>query len=202
MLPTRSGNGSKQAFVDFVRQDLKYELEKSLSRSRLPNQYLLLLLTPVLSLSAEFFLAAWKGGAPSDALLSFAVGILLGFNVCFLWASNLLMIYLCDVLAPRRFGHLDHLQTLFIMVLIVMTLYVGTSQSAWAYQHSLARALMFLGVSVLFAACMSWLEGRSDASLLRYCRRARSHAEVEFGPEQQYQVPASVSHTSFGLPVQ
>ncbi|CAE7433001.1 unnamed protein product [Symbiodinium sp. CCMP2592] len=176
--------GSKQAFVDFVRQDLKYELEKSLSRTRLPNQYLLLLLTPVLSLSAEFFLAAWKGGAPSDALLSFAVGILLGFDVFFIWASNLLMIYLCDVLAPRRSGHLDHLQTLFIMVLIVTTLYVGSVVSARAYQHSLAGALIFLGVSVLLAACMSWLEGRSVASLLRYCRRACSHAEVEFGPEQ------------------
>lgn len=176
--------GSKQTFVDFVRQDLKYELEKSLSRTRLPNQYLLLLLTPVLSLSAEFFLAAWKGGAPSDALLSFAVGILLGFDIFFIWASNLLMVYLCDVLAPRRFGRLDHLQTVFIMVLIVATLYVGSVESARAYQHSLAGAFIFLGVSVLSAACMSWLEGRSVASLLRYCRRARRHAEVEFGPEQ------------------
>ncbi|CAE7261576.1 unnamed protein product [Symbiodinium natans] len=166
--------GSTDAFVDFVRGDLRLDLEKVLSAVRLPNQYQILLLTPALSLSAELLLANWKGGAPAEVLLSFVVGSTLGMNIFYTLACNLLMLYLCDVLAPRRFGCMDHLQTLFIIVLVVGLWGAGSVLCARMFQESLARAFIFLIGSIAFAAFMWWLEGRSAMAVLsRFHRRWR-----------------------------
>ncbi|CAE6966328.1 GIP [Symbiodinium natans] len=153
--------GSKGAFTQFVRNDLRLELEKTALATRIPRRYLMLMLTPILSLSSEFFVANWKGGAPFECLFSFAVGIFVAFDIFYLMACYLLMAYLCDVLAPRRFGCLDHLQTLFVIVLVVGLMSYGVQWSAQAYQASLAGAFVFLAISVVFAVLMWWLEGRS-----------------------------------------
>ncbi|CAE6966319.1 GIP [Symbiodinium natans] len=153
--------GSKRAFTHFVRHDLRRELEQRFFATRLPRRYLLLLLTPLFSVETEFFLANWRGGAPFDCLLSFAVGVLIAYDIFFILACSLLMVTLCDVLAPRRFGCLDHLQTLLVILVVVGLLGFGLQVSSQAYQDSVAGAFIFLAISVVFAALMWWLEGKS-----------------------------------------
>ncbi|CAE7304519.1 unnamed protein product, partial [Symbiodinium sp. CCMP2456] len=184
--------GSKRAFTEFVRQDLRKDVEKILAAKRLPRRYLLLLLLPILSCSMEFFLANWKGGAPRDVLLSFAIGILFGYDIFYVTACSLLMVYLCDILAPKRCGCLDHLQTLFAIFLVVGLLSLGNQLSAQAYQGSLSGAVVFLVVSIGFAWLMWWME-RDSIDVL-------APKDDPPSPPARAEVAGSKAH-AFGPPV-
>ncbi|CAE7474323.1 unnamed protein product [Symbiodinium sp. CCMP2456] len=106
--------GSKDAFTEFVRQDLRQHLEPCLA-TRFPMRYLLLLSAAQWSVSLEFVLALCKGGASPNSILSFVIAMLLGVDVfvlaCVVISSN----YLSDRFAARRFGCFDHVQTLLIL---------------------------------------------------------------------------------------
>ncbi|CAE6935694.1 GIP [Symbiodinium microadriaticum] len=163
--------GHKDIFASYVRRDLKQEFAKTLSATRLPNRYLLLMLTPILSMSFEFFLANWKGGAPVEVLISYFVGMFLAFDVFCTISAILLMIYLCDLLAPKRFGPFDHMQTLAIIIVVTGLQSLAHEVAAMSYQSSLEGAFGILALAVILAAFMWWLEGTSIANLVGKLRR-------------------------------
>jgi len=165
--------GSRSAFTEFLKGDVKLKVVKAMSETKLPKEYLLLLLTPILSLSMEFFLAQWKGGAPAGVLLSYVVGILIGLDVFWIGGCLLLMVYLCDRFAPRRCGYLDHLQTLLIAALITMLIVLGnqiatmcstSTPSPMAAFLFAASALVFLAGALLLDSSLRSCASRAQAA--------------------------------------
>ncbi|CAE7274379.1 pmpB, partial [Symbiodinium natans] len=150
--------GSKEAFTEHVRRDLRHELEPSLAISRFPLPYLLLWFATLLSTSFEFFLALWKGGAPVACLVSFAAGILVGIDIFVAASCVVLMTRLCDRLAFRRFGPFDHLQSLLICAIIVTLFSVSNSLAIMAYSHSLENSLLFVTVAFVVSVFVWWLD--------------------------------------------
>ena len=112
----RDGSGSRveEAFTKFVREDLRQDLEPCLAK-RFPFRYLILLQAALVSVSMEFFVAMWKGGAPFESLLSFALAVLLGVDVFVGTCLAIILNYLTDRFAARRFGRFDHVQTFLIL---------------------------------------------------------------------------------------
>ncbi|CAE7224529.1 unnamed protein product, partial [Symbiodinium sp. CCMP2456] len=134
--------GSKEAFTEFVRQDLRQDLEPSLAK-RFPFKYLLLLMAALVSTSMEFFVAMWKGGAPFESLLSFALAILLGVDVFVATCLSVTMNYLTDRFAARRFGRFDHVQTFLIISFIAAFFYYSNNLAVAAYASSLEHCILF-----------------------------------------------------------
>lgn len=149
--------GSKDAFTEFVRQDLRQHLEPCLA-TRFPMRYLLLLSAAQMSVSLEFVLALWKGGASPNSILSFAIAMLLGVDVfvlaCIVFSIN----YLSDRFAARRFGRFDHAQTLLITMLSGAVFLGGSSLAQAAYGSSLEHCILFAVVSGVVAICFYWLD--------------------------------------------
>ena len=110
--------GSKESFQDFVKGEFREDLAKALS-TRLPVGYLLLLVTPHVSMSCEYMLAMLKTNISWNSLMIYICAITIGFNIFWALAAILLMVDLCDRYAPRRFGCFDHVQTFLILLLVV-----------------------------------------------------------------------------------
>lgn len=110
--------GSKESFQDFVKGEFREDLAKALS-TQLPFGYLLLLLTPYVSMSCEYMLAMLKTNISWNSLMIYICAITIGFNIFWTLAALLLMVDLCDRCAPRRFGCFDHVQTFLILLLVV-----------------------------------------------------------------------------------
>ena len=109
-----SGIPWQEAFTEFVRQDLRKDLEPRLA-ARFPIRYHLLICAAILCASLEFFLALWKAGAPTESILCFAMAIVLGVNGFVVVFISIAANYLSDRFAARRFGCCDHVQTLLIL---------------------------------------------------------------------------------------
>ena len=69
-------------------------------------------------------------------------------------SAILLMIYLCDVLAPKRFGRFDHMQTLAIIIFVTGLQSLSHEVAAMSYQSSLEGAFGVLALAVILAAFM------------------------------------------------
>ncbi|OLP94819.1 hypothetical protein AK812_SmicGene23129 [Symbiodinium microadriaticum] len=168
-----------EAFTEFVRQDLRQDLEPGMAK-RFPFKYLLLLMAALVSVSMEFFVAMWKGGAPFESLLAFALAILLGVDVFVGICLSVILNYLSDRFAARRFGRLDHVQTFLILgcssgelqlqavsltlspalniqsfnspriiSLVAAMFYYSNNLAVAAYASSLEHCILFAALSVL-----------------------------------------------------
>mmetsp|Transcript_41305 Transcript_41305/g.96351 ORF Transcript_41305/g.96351 Transcript_41305/m.96351 type:complete len:644 (-) Transcript_41305:66-1997(-) len=156
--------GSKANFTTYVRCGLKDELATSLFAARIPHEYLLLILTPFLSLCLEILLAMWKSGVPPEQLVAFSLAALLGLDIFWIGSSMVLLVCLCHYFAVRRFGCCDHLQT-FAIVLAVAGLIGGGTQLCVYASQSLPGALLYLGATLLMAVSVWWLEGTAFSCL-------------------------------------
>ena len=102
----RKWYGSKTAFTNFVRSELKEEVVRAMSSRRMfALQYVLLVSLPILSVSLEFFLALLVGGAPSESLISFFISQLVGLSLFWFASTLLVLCFLCDHFAARRWNH-------------------------------------------------------------------------------------------------
>ena len=70
--------GSNEGFTSYVKGPLREELLRPIARSVGPERYALLIESPILSMLLEFSIALWKGGAPPDVILLYAVSLVLG----------------------------------------------------------------------------------------------------------------------------
>ncbi|CAE7194795.1 unnamed protein product [Symbiodinium microadriaticum] len=149
--------GSKEDFTQFVRQELRRDLEPCLA-TRFPMRYLLLLCAAFSSTSLEYVLALWKGGAPTECILSFAVAVLLGVNVFVLAGICIAMNYLSDRFAAQRFGRLDQVQALLIVMPLAAAFGAANFLGHMAYVSTLTHCLLFAGACGVMAGCLYWLE--------------------------------------------
>ncbi|CAE7817744.1 unnamed protein product [Symbiodinium sp. CCMP2592] len=149
--------GSQDAFTEFVRQDLRQHLEPCLA-TRFPMRYLLLLCAAQMSVSLEFVLALWKGGAEPNSILSYVIAMLLGVDVFVLAGVVISINYLSDRFAARRFGCFDHVQ---ITMLSGVIFYAGSSLAEEAYGNSMEHCILFAAVSGVVAFCLYWLDKKA-----------------------------------------
>eukprot|EP00439_Symbiodinium_sp_Y106_P010250 s4694_g1.t1 len=129
--------GTKEAFTEFVRQDLRKDLEPRLA-ARFPIRYHLLICAAILCASLEFFLALWKAGAPTESILCFAMAIVLGVNGFVVVFISIAANYLSDRFAARRFGCCDHVQTLLIL----------GSPPPWLQRFGVSPSASFTGIEI------------------------------------------------------
>lgn len=120
---------SLDQFNAFVRGPLRQELIPPILSASIPLHQTLLLVMPGTTMHLETLAGLWKGNAPTDALLSWAVGMILGANVLLPSFGVWLAIYLCNFFAApcsRRWA--DPLQSLAVSV--CMLLFVVLSSAA------------------------------------------------------------------------
>eukprot|EP00434_Breviolum_minutum_P028758 symbB.v1.2.025439.t1/scaffold2464.1/size78649/6 len=120
---------SLDKFNAFVRGPLRQELIPPILSASIPLHQTLLLVMPGTTMHLETLAGLWKGNAPTDALLSWAVGMILGANVLLPSFSVWLAIYLCNFFAaPCSRRWVDPLQSLAVSV--CMLLFVVLSSAA------------------------------------------------------------------------
>jgi len=68
--------GSKEAFASYVKGPLREELLLPIAYSVGPQRYALLIESPIASMLVYVVIALWKGRAPFDVILLYAVSIL------------------------------------------------------------------------------------------------------------------------------
>ena len=166
--------GSKQAFTNYVRGCLKEELVCNLFAAKLPREYQLLILTGPQCLGLEILLASWKGGASRETLLTYCIAVLVGLFVLWMGAAVMLMMYLCDLFAQRRFGALDHLQTLAIVCLITGFVSAGTQLAIFALESQWIGSLLYLAAAIVICVSVKWLEGKRAPQLPSKPAQSRS----------------------------
>ena len=96
--------GSNEAFTNYVKGPLRDELLVPIANSVGPQKYAQIILSPLLTLLMEYSLALWKGGAPSDVLLLYAVCLLVVGVCVFNRTCIALAVLLCDHLAEPVYG--------------------------------------------------------------------------------------------------
>ncbi|CAJ1390081.1 unnamed protein product [Effrenium voratum] len=129
---------SEQQFTEYVRGKLHDELSAHCC-TKVPINYLLWLILPVMSLTLEQLLAYWKGGAPVECLVAFALRSL---ALYLLWSVMILRfgLYLSDRLArPLVQGKgWNALQSCLVGSLWLFMYFAGVLSEEWA--HSLGVA--------------------------------------------------------------
>ena len=95
--------GSNEAFTNYVKGPLRDELLVPIAHSVGPQKYALLIVSPVLSMLADLTVALWKGGAPVDVILMFAVSIVVLGTLLFSRSCVDLVVLLSDFLAEPLF---------------------------------------------------------------------------------------------------
>lgn len=112
---------SLDKFNAFVRGPLRQELMPPILSASIPLNQILLLVLPGTTVSLETLAGLWKGNAPTDALLSWAVGMILGANVLLLSFGVWLAIYLCNFFAaPCSKRWVDPFKSLALSVCILL----------------------------------------------------------------------------------
>ena len=82
--------GSKEAFTSYVKGPLREELLRPMADSVWPQSYGLLVSSPVASMLTDISIALWKGGAPPDVILFYALSmVVLGILVFHRTAAGL-----------------------------------------------------------------------------------------------------------------
>ncbi|CAL1132540.1 unnamed protein product, partial [Cladocopium goreaui] len=131
--------GSVANFTDFVQDDLREELVTPILSSSMPLAYYLVLVTPSLSVYLEIFLALWKGGAPSDVMISHVLAFLLGYCLCWCPAYLALFIFLCDRLSVDR----DRLQSFAIGMIVLILSDAGNIAARYCFEQGLYHSLIW-----------------------------------------------------------
>ena len=91
--------GSNEAFTNYVKGPLRDELLVPIANSVGPQKYAQIILSPILTLLTEYTLALWKGGAPSDVILLYAMCLVVVGVCVFNRTCIALAVLLCDHLA-------------------------------------------------------------------------------------------------------
>lgn len=91
--------GSNEAFTRYVRGPLRQELLDPITRSPGLRKYGLLIISPGLALCGDAVVALWKGGAPLDVLLLYAVAPMIVGQLFVMPSALSLLELLCDKLA-------------------------------------------------------------------------------------------------------
>lgn len=153
--------GSVANFTDFVQDDLREELVTPILSSSMPLAYYLVLVTPSLSVYLEIFLALWKGGAPSDVMISHVLAFLLGYCLCWCPAYLALFIFLCDRFATQRSSKcMDRLQSFAIGMIVLILSDAGNIAARYCFEQGLYHSLIwavFALVAVALAGCKARL---------------------------------------------
>lgn len=153
--------GSVASFTAFVQDDLRKELVTPILSTSMPLAYYLLLVTPSLSVNLEVFLALWKGGAPSDVMISHALASLLGYCLCWCPAYLALLIFLCDRFAtPCSSKCMDHLQSFAIGITVLIVFDAGYIAARYCFEQGLSYSMIWAGfalVAVALAGCKARL---------------------------------------------
>eukprot|EP00434_Breviolum_minutum_P013696 symbB.v1.2.012075.t1/scaffold822.1/size350215/2 len=176
--------GSKESFQDFVKGEFREDLAKALS-TQLPFGYLLLLVTPHVSMSCEYMLAMLKTNISWSSLMIYICAVTIGFSIFWTLAALLLMVDLCDRYAPRRFGCFDHVQTFLIVLLVVFMFFAGFLAASTACLISMEASGLYLLCAVVFCAtvaCWNMVRESVHSSSTAIARRVcRTKIEAEIG---------------------
>ena len=144
--------GSTNAFLQYVRGDLRRELLSATLRSRIPRAYVVLLSTAPLSASLEGFVGLCRGGAQWRPLLSHLVGHTLGIHLLWWLLSMRFFLYLCNLNFASRPGLLDYLQSLLVFLIFSLFYSLGGAIGYLSYSSNLGAATAFTSVA-LFLTC-------------------------------------------------
>ncbi|CAE7172968.1 clpC, partial [Symbiodinium pilosum] len=114
---------------------------KKQADTQLPLQYTFIILTPLLSIGMDGFVAFIRSGVPTECLVSYGFSVVLGVLLC--WAAVVVRmgVFLCDrFAAPCASGLCDYLQSVAIFLVFVVAIFAGVGIGAGSYTRGTGPA--------------------------------------------------------------
>ena len=135
--------GSLENFTAYVRGPLRQELQAKLATG-LPLHYSFLIVTPMVSMGLDAFIALWLAGAPTEIVLSYAIGVVLGLCTCWAMVTVQISMLLCGCFASTESTIKSWAQSLAVFLLFGATAFAGVKVGAMAYTHSILTSCIWL----------------------------------------------------------
>ena len=145
--------GSLESFTAYVRGPLQQELQAMHSTTRLPLHYSFLIVTPVVSFGLDALLALWLAGAPTQIVLSYGIGVVLGLCTCWAMIAVHLSTLLCSYSISTNSSIMGWMQSLIVFLIFGAVTFAGVKVGALAYTNSLEASCIWLAGAV----CLLWL---------------------------------------------
>ncbi|CAE7255981.1 FRQ1, partial [Symbiodinium sp. CCMP2456] len=169
--------GGPEQFESFVRKELREELLTQIRQTSFRSGYYLVTVVPSVCAGLDSLVCLWRGQAPTAALVTHFVCLVLAFDICWIVITFKLVLLLSDgsaQLCLGRFRFLDYAISLMIFVASGMIFMIGLVGSRLARNTlSVSTALGWLALSCILMALTSDCVWRQVLLALRSARSGR-----------------------------
>eukprot|EP00435_Cladocopium_sp_Y103_P047456 s407_g13.t4 len=150
--------GSTEAFEEYVRGTLAFELTEPFTRTHFPFLYWLMVLTPLFSVGLDSCLSRLRSNTQQELLPLFYFCITVSFNaplmmlLCGRW-----ILFLGERFAPKaKWRLVDFGKTLLMGVLVVVPTGISRTILVNASERPLAIVLLFIGLIICVLVFQHW----------------------------------------------
>ncbi|CAE7830902.1 FRQ1 [Symbiodinium necroappetens] len=150
--------GGPEQFESFVRKDLREELLAQIRQTSFRSGYYLVTVVPSVCAGLDSLVCLWRGQAPTEAVVTHFVCLVLAFDICWIVITFRLVLLLSDGSAQLclRFRFLNYAISLMIFLASGMLFMVGLVGSRLARNTlSVSTAVGWLALSCILMALTS-----------------------------------------------
>jgi len=163
--------GGPEQFESFVRRELREELLAQIRSTSFRSGYYLVTVVPSVCAGLDSLVCLWRGQAPTAALVTHFVCLVLAFDICWIVITFKLVLLLSDgsaQLCLGRFRFFDYVISLTIFVASGVIFMAGLVGSRLARNTlSVSTALSWLALSCILMALTSDCVWRQVRALRR-----------------------------------